>query len=467
MSRHPSRLAAAQLTALFGVAALAMGCGKKGPPLAPLIVLPSAVREPAVQHFDDRVYIEFNVPATNTDQSVPADLERVELYALTTRPDPQRPPLALEDWLEFATLIATIPVRPPAPPPPPPDETASVVEPPPPDPAWPPRQGETVAIVEPLTSVVLTPVDVRLNDEDKEEDEEDDELDEFGPIVAPLVSPPMIDPPERTYVLVGVSPRGRESGPSPRASVPVVSSPARPSRPSVSYDADVVTLAWSAPPTAIVPGQPGATIAPPPAAPAPPPIAVPLVPPAPGAPLATVSFLPWPEPSRYEVFDVTPLEADRDVTVVPVPLNPAPLSVPAHAVVGVPFGGEHCYAVRMVDVVGSTEIRGPASLTTCMAFVDTFPPTPPAGLRAIGDASVVSLVWDESPESDVAGYLVLRGLPAGETLQPLTLDPIPETTYRDEAVEAGQRYVYAVQAVDTASPANISEPSMSVVEAPR
>ena len=445
MSRHPSRLAAAQLAALVGLAALAMGCGKKGPPLAPIIVLPTAVAQPVVRHFDDRIYVQFVVPATNTDQSVPADLERIEVYALTTQPGPDQPTLALDDWLEFATLVTTIPVRPPAPPPPPPDETASgTVDPLLADPAWPPRQREVVTIVERLTADVVTPVDVRL-DRDEDEDE-DEEIDEIGPIAAPLVSPPMVDPPERTYILVGVSPRRRESGPSPRVSVPLVASPDRPSRPSVVYDAASVNLTWSAPDTAIVRGQPPAT----------------------GDVLETEAFLPWPEPSRYEVFDVTPAPlGGLAPPSLPEPVNPSLLSTPSHRITDVPFGGERCYAVRLVDIVGGTEIRSPASLTTCAPLIDTFAPTPPAGLRAIGDAGLVNLVWDESPESDVAGYLVLRGVPPGETLQPLTLDPIPATTYRDEAVEAGQRYVYAVQAVDTSSPANISAPSATVVEAPR
>jgi hypothetical protein len=45
--------------------------------------------------------------------------------------------------------------------------------------------------------------------------------------------------------------------------------------------------------------------------------------------------------------------------------------------------------------------------------------------------------------------------------------PILETTYLDIAVEAGVRYVYAIVAVDTATPPNESAPSERVEELAR
>ena len=79
----------------------------------------------------------------------------------------------------------------------------------------------------------------------------------------------------------------------------------------------------------------------------------------------------------------------------------------------------------------------------------------------------VSLIWEPNEEEDLAGYLVLRGVPLGETLRPLTLEPVIENTYRDTTGEPGVDYVYVVIAVDTATPPNESPPSAQVQERPR
>ena len=47
-------------------------------------------------------------------------------------------------------------------------------------------------------------------------------------------------------------------------------------------------------------------------------------------------------------------------------------------------------------------------------------------------------------------------MPPGETLPPLTLEPVPENTYRDTTAEPGVLYVYAVRAVDMVTPPNVS-----------
>ena len=79
----------------------------------------------------------------------------------------------------------------------------------------------------------------------------------------------------------------------------------------------------------------------------------------------------------------------------------------------------------------------------------------------------VSLLWRPNDEEDVAGYVVLRGLPGDETLQPLTDAPLVENTYRDVSAEPGVRHVYAVLAVDDAPAPNPSEPSERVAAAAR
>ena len=71
--------------------------------------------------------------------------------------------------------------------------------------------------------------------------------------------------------------------------------------------------------------------------------------------------------------------------------------------------------------------------------------------------------WD----ADVAGYLVLRGVPGDATLQTLTPAPIPDTRYTDTTVTPGTRYVYAVRAVDGQATPNVSVDSARVEETAR
>ena len=88
-----------------------------------------------------------------------------------------------------------------------------------------------------------------------------------------------------------------------------------------------------------------------------------------------------------------------------------------------------------------------------------FPPPAPAGLTAVAGTGAISLIWDAVDAPDLAGYLVLRAEAPGEKLLPLFETPIADTTYKDTTAAVGTRYVYAVVAVDKASPANRSAES--------
>ena len=80
---------------------------------------------------------------------------------------------------------------------------------------------------------------------------------------------------------------------------------------------------------------------------------------------------------------------------------------------------------------------------------------------------MINLIWDANSESDLAGYIVLRGEAPGDTLQPITKEPVTAPSYRDESVRPGTRYVYAVVAVDRATPPNTSPQSNRAEETAR
>ena len=97
------RAAACTLVAL-ACAALpgAAGCGKKGPPLAPLIRLPVAPLEVSAARAGDEVTIRFVVPNASVSGVRPADIERVDVYAWTG------PVLQPAQVFKLATVVASV-----------------------------------------------------------------------------------------------------------------------------------------------------------------------------------------------------------------------------------------------------------------------------------------------------------------------------------------------------------------------
>ena len=128
------------------------------------------------------------------------------------------------------------------------------------------------------------------------------------------------------------------------------------------------------------------------------------------------------------------------------------------------WGGHRCYAIRTLVSVEGAKLESEDSAPKCVTFVDTFPPAPPKGVQAVPSEGAISLIWDANTEKDIRGYIVLRGLASTGTLQPIMLQPIQETSFQDR-VQPGLRFVYAVQAVDTAG--NVSPMSVKVEETAR
>lgn len=441
-------LSRAHILAAIGVA---VGCGMRGPPLPPVVFVPAAVTSLEIQRFDADVFISFEVPSTNTDGSEPADLDRVEVYALTTQPDLEQPvgPLPLAEWLDHATMVATIPVVSIALDAPADSDSETARS----DAA---RPGDEVTLVEVLMPEAILPVVIEAETAGDDDDEAEPEPD-GGVTAAPFVVPPPPSPPRRTYVAISVSRRGRESPPSQRVSVSLGDSTSAPSAPTVTYTETELVVEWVAPSTARLPVQEPVT----------------------DGSLESEPIVRFPEPTRYLVY-VSEISTDVSIEDLPTedpdrgiwprrpePINPQPAIQTSHVEVGVTFGAQRCYTVRALDMVDSLPVQGPASPPTCVTPIDTFAPQAPAGVIAVASRDAISLVWDPSPERDVAGYRVLRRTAPGATLQSLTAEPIVETTYRDAAVESGRRYVYAVQAVDAAAPPNVSPPSVEVTEQAR
>jgi hypothetical protein len=218
------------------------------------------------------------------------------------------------------------------------------------------------------------------------------------------------DAPVAHYIVVGLT--GRRKGPtSAILSVPLGPLPAAPTNLQPSHDEKTLTLAWTA-----------------------------------GAP-----------EQRFRVYLIPDQAKPEDRKL----LTAEALASPTFAT-PVELDKEQCFLIAAVQTLGRATIEGAGLGPVCVTPADKFPPAAPPNLRGTSNSGVVLLDWGAVDAPDLAGYLVLRTDGTNDTLQPLTREPIAETTYEDKDVKAGVTYAYAVIAVDKATPPNRSAPSARV-----
>lgn len=444
VSNHERSAASAVFVVVMCLGSAA--CGKKGPPLPPLVKVPAAPADLTADRRGETVDLQFTVPAANTDGTRPANIERVDVYGITG------PPTIPDDQLlKRATKVASVPVKSPR------DPNQTVEEDEPAEDVEPAvgaglDQGASAHVSEELTEQSLTPVTPAKESTDAKKAADDD--DAPRPLVG---APPAL--PSRLYVGVGVSTHGRKGPLSTRVAVPLVSPPPPPAPPTVSYDETRVTIMW-------------------------PPIASTMLVQAP----ATDGRLPakligLTQPSiGYNVYDVSTSDGGSssrsDVASGSVPsdvvsglsrtprgvkLTKTPLVEPHFSDPRIAWGEKRCYTVRAVETIAAATIESDAAPAVCETLTDTFPPAAPKNLKTVASEGAINLIWDANTEKDLAGYLVFRG--TDETFDPITPAPIQDTTFKDTAVQAGVRYVYAVKALDKAG--NVSPASNRADETAR
>ena len=339
-------------------------CGKKGPPLPRLVKLPVAPADLTVARRADTVDLQFTVPNANTDNTRPANVSRVDVYAFTG-------PAAVSDAevLKQGTRVASVPVKAPRNPnvtfdPGDPDQSEADVDPP---------EGDG------LDQGAVARVQERLM-----------------PDAAPAAAADAV-PSVRTYLGVSITTRGRQGALSRRAAVPLVPPPGAPPGVEAAYTEKAVSVTW-------------------PAVPPNPPISV-----------------------AYNVYEAT--------EPTPTLLTPKPVADAQYQDSRMTWGATRCYHVRSVETVEGLSVESESSPPACVTLVDRFPPAAPKGLQAVATEGIINLIWDASTEPDLDGYILLRGPAPGDELIPIGGELIHETAYQDR-VPPGQRFVYALQAVD-------------------
>jgi hypothetical protein len=266
--------------------------------------------------------------------------------------------------------------------------------------------------------------------------------------------------PSRVYVAVGVSRKGRRGLFSRHAAVPSLDVPPPPHDVKLSHSESAIAIQWTPPlgaPPATTPAAGSETVE------------APL----PSKPLVPLGGPVW----SYQVYEVpaqrpaaragptAPTPPAMPPVTAPMPVNTQPLTTPAFSDPRIEFGTERCYVVRAVKTFGTSSEESEPSDTACITPRDIYPPAPPRGLTAVVNAGAVALIWDPNAENDLDGYLVLRADAPNGTLQPITREPIHQTTFNDASVKPGVRYVYAIVAVDKAG--NIGAQSNRVEETAR
>jgi len=206
--RRPARSQAYRAAALC-LLTLVSACGKKGPPLPPLVLVPVEPPELTAVRRGDEVQLDFKIPDANTDRSTPADLSRVEVFALTSSGD-----VSVDDVIRRGARVGTFAVNKPK------------------DPDEPEPAPKTVKA--PATAArAAVPAPTGLNQGD------------HATFTEP-VSASDNESARRNYVLQGMNERGRRGTPSPRVAVPLVPLPPVPEQPSVDYDEKAITVSWTA-----------------------------------------------------------------------------------------------------------------------------------------------------------------------------------------------------------------------------
>ena len=402
----------------------AFGCGKKGPPLPPLVRLP-APPELRADRRGSTVDLVVVVPGTNADGTRPANVARVDVYGLTAPSSSAA--IGDADFIKYGTRVASLAVKSPRDPNDTvePDESQDDIEQPSGQGL---DQGATATVQEALDDSALVPA--KLGAPGSAAPRRAAAAPD-GPLLGP--SPAV---PSRTYVGVGVSANGRRGRFSRRVVVPLAPAPRAPSSPTITYTETRITVAWT--PTALTP---------------------PTVPQgaaqdAEHAVLPSRPLGPAPPAPGYNVYD----------SLTGTLLTTTPVVEPQYSDPRIEWGTERCYVVRAVEKVGGQSVESEALKPPCVTPVDTFPPAAPKDLKAVSTDGAISLIWEANTESDLAGYIILRAQAPSERLNVIVPTPITDTSFND-AVQPGIRFIYAVEAVDKAG--NPSAPSNRVEETAR
>lgn len=120
----------------------------------------------------------------------------------------------------------------------------------------------------------------------------------------------------------------------------------------------------------------------------------------------------------------------------------AAVTKPEYIDTAVSVGQGYRYRVQASVKAGESVAVSEMSAEVATAYADTFPPVQPVGLSVIASTNANELSWERNTDADLKHYRVWRD---GELLA----DAVEIPAYTDRTAESGNKYSYAVSAVDT------------------
>ena len=110
------------------------------------------------------------------------------------------------------------------------------------------------------------------------------------------------------------------------------------------------------------------------------------------------------------------------------------------------FGPTYRYTIQSYVRAGDINAISEVSKPTAVEHKDVFAPAVPTGLAVLTGAKSIDLGWDRNTDADLAGYRIYRAVGDGPFIRiPGQVEP---PSFRDAEIQTGQKYRYAVSAVD-------------------
>jgi hypothetical protein len=252
--------------------------------------------------------------------------------------------------------------------------------------------------------------------------------------------------------------------PAPGATSPAPAPGTTPATPAAVTAAPPATTTATEPATpAAAPAPTAETATPPPAPPPPPPATAPAATtPAPAAPTAApTTTTAATEPATPGLLPIAGYVVLRREATNPrwgAPLAVVPPTKLEHLDRTARYGARYVYSVLTL-VESDPPVESAPQSAKEVDYRDLFAPAPPTELRALLVGDAVRLVWEPSPEADLAGYWIERS-EADAEFRRVNAQLVSGTDHTDPLPPGGGALRYRMVAVDAVG--NASRPTEAV-----
>jgi hypothetical protein len=434
-----------RLTLLLLLAALLIpfiiNCGKKAPPLPPIIIAPEAPSEARVRQSGNMMIFMFRMPVLNTDEQTQADIEKIEIYLLkeqrigageTAQTQTQtQPQTQSQPQTQTQTQIQSQPQS----------QTQTQTSQ-----SQPQSQTQTQSQSQTQTQSQMTQSAPAKEEEAREIEE--GEFKKRSELVAEI-SRDQIDGYLRENIFMITQPisvqegsedlqnwfyfgakvynkKGKSAGYSKFAALFPAIAPKPPSNFTAKLSEKQIQLDWTPVETDIN-----------------------------GKPVLQGSV-------RYNIYRGPTANFAPEQ-----PLNSDELDAVTYTDTNFEYGKSYYYFIRAHFYGKKKGQHSEPSNVILIYPQDTFAPKAPEELNVVSAREGMVLIWAPNSEEDVVGYNIYRSTTTGQDYTKINKELVRETTFTDKDIKQGQKYYYVITAVDSAPVPNESEKSAETSEVAR